>query len=63
MTGILTGGMGGHSYAAEVVDIQALEGSTIYAAEAAVSGIAQIPVSQNVSCMVEKMERLHTRLC
>lgn len=54
MTGILAGGMGGHSYAAEVVDTQILEGSTKYAAEAAVSGIAQIPVSQNVSCTVEK---------
>ncbi len=54
ITGVLAGGMGGNSYAAEVVDAQALEGGTIPAAETAVSGIAQMPVSQNVSCTVEK---------
>lgn len=54
LTGILAGGMGGHTYAAEVVDAQILEGNTIFDAEAAVIGDVQTMVSQNVSCTVEK---------
>lgn len=52
MAGMFIGGMGGDTYAAEVVDAQTLEENGI--SDAAGSDGVQTAVSHNVSCTVEK---------